>query len=330
MRIFRYISVFMILFPLWGGMVQAKTPLVVYTAVEPEYLDMYKKAFESRYPEIEIAYVRESAGPITARLLAEKESPRADVILGLSAISLEELKRHGVLQAYFPKGVETLAENMRDPDGMWTGANAWGTALCVNAREAERLGLAMPRQWEDLLKPEYAGRIVMPHPVSSSTGYMMVFGWLQSMGEERGWAFMEQLHKHMKMYVHSGVRPAQMAAQGEVLVGLSSRALARVFTRRKAPLNIIEPAEGIAWDVEASALPAGARRPDAARLFLDFITSDDVAKIAAAFTGIAARPEFSTEEGARTEALFQQPMNFQEAAARKEEILREWRCRFEK
>lgn len=316
-------------FLLWGGMAQARTPLVVYTAVEPEYLEMYKKAFEERHPDVEISYVRDSAGPIAARLLAEKDAPRADVILGLSAISLEELNQSGVLQEYRPNGVEKLAENMRDPNGVWTGANAWGAALCVNAREAERLGLAVPQTWDDLVKPEYAGRIVMPHPVSSSTGYMMVFGWLQVMGEERGWAYMEALHKNMKMYVHSGAKPAQMAAQGEILIGLSSRALASGLIRRKAPLVIIEPSEGISWDVEASALPRGSRRPEAARLFLDFMTSDEVANIAAVFTGIAARAEFSTEEGARTAACFQ-PMNFQEAAVRKKAILEEWRRRFEK
>ena len=75
----------------------AREELLVYTAVEPEFLTVYKDAFEKLHPDIDITYVRDSAGPITARLLAEKNNPKADVILGLSAISLEKLRSAGIL-----------------------------------------------------------------------------------------------------------------------------------------------------------------------------------------------------------------------------------------
>src|SRR5258708_6501165 len=58
---------------------QAKTQLLVYTALEDEAMKPYKDAFEKANPDIEIRWVRDSTGAVTAKLLAEKNNPRADV-----------------------------------------------------------------------------------------------------------------------------------------------------------------------------------------------------------------------------------------------------------
>ena len=67
---------------------QSKTRVTVYTALENDQLGPYKEAFEKDNPTIEIAWVRDSTGVITARLLAEKDNPRADIIWGLGASSV--------------------------------------------------------------------------------------------------------------------------------------------------------------------------------------------------------------------------------------------------
>ena len=52
-----------------------KTKLTVYTALENDQLDPFKKAFEADNPTIEIAWVRDSTGVVTAKLIAEKDNP---------------------------------------------------------------------------------------------------------------------------------------------------------------------------------------------------------------------------------------------------------------
>jgi iron(III) transport system substrate-binding protein len=76
---------------------QAKTQLLVYTALEDEAMKPYKDAFEKANPDIEIRWVRDSTGAVTAKLLAEKSNPRADVVLGLAASSLTLLDLQGML-----------------------------------------------------------------------------------------------------------------------------------------------------------------------------------------------------------------------------------------
>lgn len=91
---------------------EAKRRITVYTAVEPEWLAVYRNAFAAVRPDIEITYVRASGGPICARLLAEKDRVQADAVLGVSAIALENLRAKGILEPYAPHEVEKLNPKM--------------------------------------------------------------------------------------------------------------------------------------------------------------------------------------------------------------------------
>src|SRR5947208_2248382 len=55
--------------------------LTVYTALEADQIKPYKAAFEKANPGINILWVRDSTGIITAKLLAEKANPKADVVM---------------------------------------------------------------------------------------------------------------------------------------------------------------------------------------------------------------------------------------------------------
>src|SRR5437899_5326614 len=92
----------------------AKATLTVYTAVEADDLKKYAARFNEDHPDIEIKWVRDSTGVITAKLLAEKANPQADAIWGLSATSLLVLKPEGMLVPYAPKGLEKLSAQFRD------------------------------------------------------------------------------------------------------------------------------------------------------------------------------------------------------------------------
>ena len=86
----------------------ADTELTVYTAVEAEDLARYAAKFNESHPDIKINWVRDSTGIVTAKLLAEKNNPQADVVWGLAGTSLLLLKSEGMLEPYAPIGVEKL------------------------------------------------------------------------------------------------------------------------------------------------------------------------------------------------------------------------------
>ena len=72
-----------------------KTQLLVYTALETDQLKAYEQGFYKEVSDVEIRWVRDSTGVITAKLLAEKANPQADVIMGVAASSLALLDLEG-------------------------------------------------------------------------------------------------------------------------------------------------------------------------------------------------------------------------------------------
>ena len=94
----------------------AKDELIVYTAVEADELAMFEKEFEADYPDIDLQWgARDSTGIITAKLLAEKNNPQADIVWGLAATSLVLLANEGYFEGYSPKGVDQLDSKYIDP-----------------------------------------------------------------------------------------------------------------------------------------------------------------------------------------------------------------------
>ena len=116
----------------------ADTELTVYTAVEAEDLKRYADTFNEDHPDIKVNWVRDSTGIVTAKLLAEKNNPQADVVWGLAATSLLLLKSEGMLEPYAPKGVDLLDAKFIDKSDppTWTGMDAWVASVCYNTVEA--------------------------------------------------------------------------------------------------------------------------------------------------------------------------------------------------
>src|SRR3954452_15709946 len=117
-----------------GEAAAQKSQVTVYTAMENDQLGPYKQAFEAENPTVEIVWVRDSTGVVTARFLAEKDNPRADIVWGLAASSLLVFDKAGLLEAYKPKGADALKAQFRpakDPY-TWTGMDAYLGVVCFN------------------------------------------------------------------------------------------------------------------------------------------------------------------------------------------------------
>ncbi|MFO1106630.1 MAG: putative 2-aminoethylphosphonate ABC transporter substrate-binding protein [Amaricoccus sp.] len=306
--------------------------LTVYTALEADLLPVYAKSFNAQHPDIKINWVRDSTGVITAKLLAEKDNPVADVVLGTAATSLLLLKSEGMLETYTPAGLDKLDPRFVDDDKppYWVGSDAWSSALCVNKVEMQKRGLEMPTSWADLTKPEYKGLIVMPNPASSGTGFLDVSAWLQMMGDEKGWAYMDALDKNIATYVHSGSKPCTMAASGEYPIGISFEYRAAKLEADGAPIAAVIPSEGIGWEMEASAIIAGTPNEEAAKALIDWAVSDDAMKIYAENFAILANPAFEKPiAGLPTDIRDKLIKNdFEWAANERAEILDKWQARF--
>lgn len=312
---------------------QQRTRLTVYTALENEQLVPFKAAAERAVPGIEIAWVRDSTGVITARLVAERANPRADVIWGLSVFSLLALEAQDMLEPYSPPSAAALRPNFhsaRNPM-TWTGMNAFVSAICFNRVVAQQRGLPRPTTWADLLNPAFRGQVAMPNPASSGTGFLTIAGWIGSMGEANAWEFMNRLHENIQVYTHSGSAPCNNAARGEYAVGLSFDMRSVALRNQGAPIDVIVPTDGVGFDLEATAILRGTRNLEAARRLVDWTVSREANELYGRFYALVAHPEATTTVQ-NYPADFAQRLVSQDFAAmavRRDEILREWTRRFD-
>ena len=333
MQFRRLIKPFVGLFALLAGVAQAETVLTVYTALEADQLKAYQARFEADNPGVHIRWVRDSTGVITARLLAERASPQADVVMGVAASSLLVLEKADMLQAYAPHGIEKITPRYRDDANPpnWVGMDVWGAVICFNTVEAQRLGLPKPASWQDLLKPVYKGHIVMPNPASSGTGYFDVTAWLKLYGEAGGWAYMDKLHANIAQYTHSGSKPCKQAAAGEFPIGISFEYRGAQLKAIGAPIDLIFPKEGLGWDVEATAVIKGGHHLAAAEQLADWSVSRNAAEQYEKNFAVLAYPGIA-HPNALIPANYEQLLIAQDlrwSAANRDRILTEWSRRYD-
>jgi iron(III) transport system substrate-binding protein len=316
-----------------GDAAAQKTRLTVYTALENDQVGPYKEAFEKDNPNIEIAWVRDSTGVITARFLAEKDNPRADVIWGLGASSVALFDSMGLLQPYTPQGADKLKGQFHDTKNpmAWTGMDAWLSVICYNTVEGPKKNAPKPVSWMDLTKPEFKDQVVMPNPASSGTGYLTIWAWMQIMGEDKAWKFMDDLHKNIAVYTHSGSAPCVQAARGERLVGIAFDMRGAREKSQGAPIDIILPKEGAGWDMEATAIVKGTKNLEAAKKLADWAVSQKAYEMYGKYYAIVGLPGLNPAPQnypANAEPAMVK-VDLAEMGKARERILAEWSKRYD-
>jgi iron(III) transport system substrate-binding protein len=333
----RYLTVFLALIVVPFCAVLHGSParageILVYTALEDDQIPRYLESFKAQHPDITVKIVRDSTGIVTAKLLAEKDNPQADVVWGTAATSLLLCDQAGMLEGYAPKGIERVLPQFKDPRNppRWVGIDAWMTAFCVNTIELKNKNLPMPTSLADLIKPVYRGYLVMPNPASSGTGFLTVSAVLQMMGEKKGWEYLDKLHENMALYTHSGSKPCKMAGTGEFPIGISFGYRGIVQKQKGEPVETVFPTEGSGWDLEANALVRKATIKADAKTFLDWAISDPAMKeYAKSFAIVTVPTGQPVPEGFPKDASKQLVKNdFNWAAKNRDRILDEWNRRY--
>src|SRR5207249_5180316 len=138
-----------------------------------------------------------------------------------------------------------------------------------------------------LLDPKYKGHIVMANPSTSGTAYLLLASHVKRLGEDKAFDYYDRLDKNLAQVTKSGGAPGRMAAAGETPIGIALAYEVDVARKQGAPIDIIYPADGVAWTFEGNALVKGAKNPQNARRFLDWAMSRAAMTSYAAWRGAA-------------------------------------------
>ena len=143
----------------------------------------------------------------------------------------------------------------------------------------KKKGIAEPKCWSDLVKPQFKDEIQVANPNSSGTSYTMLATFVQLWGEDKAFDFLKALHKNVNQYTKSGGAPARAAATGESLIGITFQHDAVVQKVKGAPVTIVSPCEGTGYEIGSMSIIKGAKNMENAKKWYDWALSAEAQNI---------------------------------------------------
>jgi iron(III) transport system substrate-binding protein len=279
--------------------------LNVLCVVQVEWCEGQIAEFNKIYPGLVVNYVRLSSGESLTRLRNEAANPQFDVWWGGPIDSYIAAAGEGLLEPYDSPN----AVNLRNPQVMKAADNAWfgiyigtlGFGTNLNYLEANS-GLAAPTSWDDLIKPEWQGQVMIAHPSSSGTSYTALCTILQLKGEEAGWEYMRAFAGNVLQFTKSGAAPAIFVGNGEAAVSVVFSHDIVTQIEAGLPLQLTFPAEGTGYEIGGTAIVKGAQHPDLAKLWVDWALTPAAQELGRKYNAFQA-PTVIGAEASRPELL---------------------------
>ena len=269
------------------GKVAWYTTLIVNQAIRP-----LQQAFEQKYPGVRLEYSRADDSPTALKILTEARAGgvQADIFDGL--YNMMALRRAGLLVPYRPPNVDQYPQALRDPDGYWIAILIYVFSPGVNTNLVP--SSEAPRSLRDLLDPRWRGKMAWnPNSIAGAPGF--VGNVLMSMGEERGLNYLRALSQQQIVNVEASSRAIlDQVIAGEYPIGLMMFNHHTVISARKGAPTTWLKLEPVPVAPVGIALLKDAPHPNAAKLLMEFLTSEDgqqVLRQADYLPALGLRPE---------------------------------------
>lgn len=257
---------------------QEEKKLVVYSPNSEGLLNAVEKPFEEKYG-INVEIISAGTGECLKRIESEKNDPQGDVMYGGSYATI--LGQRDLWADYVSKNDSQLVKAYRNDSGYVTKNTLDGSVIVINKTKlAEKLPGVTITGYEDIIKygPQLEGQIASGDPAKSSSSFAHLTNMLIDFGgyeDEGAWTKVAEIFKNLKVLgsssaVWKGVR------DGEYTIGLSYEDPCLTLINDGADVEVIYMKEGVVFLPAGSAIIKGAKHPEAAKLFMDFITSKEV------------------------------------------------------
>jgi len=263
--------------PVTGG------SLVIYSPNSDALIDV-AYTFGEKYG-ITVDVVSAGTGECLERIAAEKDNPQGDVMFGgMNYANSFNPDYVPLFEAYTAEGDGKLPEAYRNFNGITTHYCLDGSAaLLINIEEYEKLGLKLEDfdGYEDLLQPELKGKIAMGDPANSSSAWAELTNMLLVKGEqpydEKAWEFVKSFIDNLDgIQLSSSSAIYKGVVQGEYVVGVSYEdPCVSLLVDGATNVKLVYPKEGAVWLPAGVAIIKNAPNMDNAKLFLDWLISDE-------------------------------------------------------
>ena len=246
-----------------------------------------------------VNFLRFSSGEALARVIAEKNNPRVDVLFGGPVETHIAGIKEGIFEPYKPSTFGVLAARFKDPNGYWTGIADDPLVFMSNNKFLKEKNLPPPTSWSDLLNSAYKGMIQMADARTSGTAVTRIFSIIEVFGRDENKAFdyMKKLRQNVQVYTKSGGGGTIPVGLGQAGAGIFFIVDALKTKQEGYDVAISFPKEGIGTSVEAIALIKGAKNPTLGKKLIDWSVTPAMQNLYAKYkiNFLPAHPEVKTE-----------------------------------
>ena len=260
-----------------AGAAFAQGQLTALCSTDQGWCELAAREFQAQ-TGVKVLQVHKATGEALAQLRAESQNPKTDIWWGGTGDPYLQAAEVGLLDAYRPAYLNDLhgwvvrqyAMSENHVGGLYTSAIGFGW----NEDVLRNKKLPAPKCWADLNDPKYKGEVETSNPGSSGTGYTILAGLVQLMGEDAAFDYLQRLHRNVTQYTRSGQAQAKSVAKGEVGIGVSF--IFGFENERQQGFTMVRsaaPCEGTSYQIGGIALVKGSRNREAARRYYDWLMS---------------------------------------------------------
>ena|SRR5918992_3970199 len=252
--------------------------VIVYTSMETFTADALKKAFEAK-TGLQMEYWRGSSTEVMDRTLGEHRvgKPLFDVV-ATTGDHMHLMFKAGAFAKYESPSLKGFAQEAIDPN---LGARYRNVLYGVIYNKSGIKTAEAPKTLEEVARPDYRGKLVMPHPVN----HTLTTQWLASldkiMSKPRAEKFIRELAAARPIFVESIVPAADRVGTGETPIGITFVRFVLTYNKQGANLDYVRDYTMLG-DGQYIMLGAKAPRPNAGKAFIDFFLDEESMKIQAA------------------------------------------------
>lgn len=248
-----------------------KEQVLIYTSAEDYRIEYLSKRLQEEFPQYEIIVEYMSTGNHAAKLLAEGTVTPCDISYDLEYSYMSQLSEAGVFADLSERYNMSIYEDAARESDYYIVEYRNGGGIILNTEVLKDRGLPEPTSYQELLKPEYQGLISMPNPKASGTGYMFLKSLVNAWGEEKAFAYFDQLTENILQYTSSGSGPVNALLQGEAAIGLGMVGQAVTEINNGAPLKVVYFAEGSPYSFYGQAMISGSEERPCVQAVFDFL-----------------------------------------------------------
>lgn len=263
---------------------------VAKTLTDPALAEFAKYAKERWKVDVKTSALAAGTPVAYGRIVEWKGRPEADIFWGGESALYDKLAEQKLLAKLdLPKAtVDSIPASigkpkpipLKDPKGFWIGTVLEPYGLVYHPKLLARLGVAAPKDWDDLLDPKLKGNVAQCAPTRSSSSHATYEVILQRDGDDKGWAWLKRLAGNTGIFTARSRDVPSVVARGEFAAGFAVPSY-MAFEDRLAGHEIKFVAPKTAWITpEPIGIIAGAKHPKAARAFIEFLLSERGQKVA--------------------------------------------------